>query len=191
MLGNALDTEGRRQVEAMRVLDLACGPNKTAGAVGLDSNPRVHPDVLHDLDVFPYPFEDGSFDRIVCYNGLEHLARPLDVLREVARLGVDGAIFYFSTPHFTSPDAYTDPTHRHAFTSRSFDYLVSGTQLSELNYADAGFEKVSVRVDFIGLPPLLRGVVRRLANRDLLTYERRWAYVFPAHQLHVTLRVRK
>lgn len=175
----------------MRVLDLACGPNKMPGTIGLDSNPRVHPDVLHDLDIFPYPFEDGSFDRIVCYNGIEHVERPLQVLREIHRLGVDGATVYFATPHFTSPDAYTDPTHRHAFTSRSFDYLIPGTQLAELDYADAGFEKASIRVDFIGLPRLLRGIVSRLANRDLLTYERRWAYLFPAHQLHVNLKVRK
>lgn len=175
----------------MRVLDLACGPNKTPGSVGLDSNPRVHPDVLHDLDVFPYPFENESFDRIICINGIEHVARPLEVLREMARLGVNGAIVYMTTPNFSSPDAYTDPTHRHAFTSRSFDYLIPGTQLAELDYADAGFEKVSVRVDFIGLPRLLRGIVSRLANHDLLTYERRWAYLFPAHQLHVTLKVRK
>ena len=175
----------------MRVLDLACGPNKTPGSVGVDSNRRVNPDVVHDLDTFPYPFKDDSFDRIVCYNGIEHLADPLAVLRELARIGVDGALVEMSTPHFTSPDAYTDPTHRHALTSRSFDYLITGTQLAQLDYDDAHFEKVSVKIDFIGLPRILRGFVSRLANRDLLTYERRWAYIFPAHQLHFVLRVKK
>ena len=175
----------------MRILDLACGPSKTPGAIGVDSNPRVNPDVLHDLDVFPYPFPDGSFDRIVCYNGIEHFARPLDVLRECARIGVNGGIVHITTPHFTSPDAYTDPTHRHAFTSRSFDYLIGGTQLAQLDYDDACFEKVTVTVDFICLPRGLRGVISRMANRDLLTYERRWAYLFPAHQLLVTLRIKK
>jgi SAM-dependent methyltransferase len=175
----------------MRVLDLACGPNKTPGSVGVDSNTRVSPDVVHDLDVFPYPFADDSFDRIVCWNGIEHLADPLAVLCEIARIGANGAIVEISTPHFTSADAHTDPTHRHALASRSFDYLIAGTQLSGFDYEDARFEKVSVKVDFIGLPPILGRLVRRLANRDLLTYERRWAYVFPAHQLHFTLRVRK
>ncbi len=175
----------------MRVLDLACGPNKTPGSIGVDSNSRVNPDVLHDLDVFPYPFENSSFDLIVCHNGIEHLANPLAVMRELARIGADGAVVEINTPHFTSPDAYTDPTHRHALTSRSFDYLIAGTELAQLDYQDAHFEKISARVDFIGLPRLLRRLISRLANRDLITYERRWGYIFPAHQLHFVLRVKK
>lgn len=175
----------------MRSLDLACGPTKALGAVGIDSNARVNPDVLHDLDSFPYPFADDSFDRIVCYNGIEHLAQPLEVLKEVARIAVNGAEVEIATPHFTSPDAYTDPTHRHALTSRSFDYLISGTELFMLDYADAAFEKVSVRVTFIDLPPVLSRVVSRAANGNLLRYERRWAYLFPAHQLLFNLRVVK
>jgi SAM-dependent methyltransferase len=175
----------------MRILDLACGPSKVEGAIGVDSNPRVEPDVLHDLDVIPYPFPDDSFDKIVCYNGIEHLARPLEVLQECARIGVNGGVVYLTTPHFTSPDAYTDPTHRHAFTSRSFDYLIQGTELVQFDYAKPCFEKVSIKVDFIALPRGVRGIIRRLANHDLLTYERRWAYLFPAHQMFVTLRIRK
>lgn len=175
----------------MRTLDLACGPSKTPGAVGIDSNSRVNPDVLHDLDSIPYPFPDDAFDRVVSYNGIEHLARPLEVLKEIARIAVNGADVEFTTPHFTSPDAYTDPTHRHALTSRSFDYLVPGTDLFMLDYADARFEKISVRVTFVDLPPVLRRIVPWLANRDLRTYERRWAYLLPAHQLHFALRVSK
>ena len=175
----------------MRVLDIACGQSKTPGAIGIDSNPRVAPDVLHDLDATPYPFADDSFDKIVCYNGIEHLARPLEVLQEISRIAVSGAIVEITTPHFTSPDAYTDPTHRHALTSRSFDYLIDGTDLFQLDYADAHFDKVSVHLSFINLPPILSRVIPWLANRDLLTYERRWAYLVPGHQLLFRLRVRK
>ncbi len=175
----------------MSTLDLACGPRKSPGSIGIDSNPRARPDVLHDLDEFPYPFHDDSFDRVVCLNGMEHLREPLSVLAELARICCNGAIVEISTPHFTSPDAYTDPTHRHAFTSRSFDYLVPGTDLYDLRYAEVRYEKISVTVDFLDLTRITRCIIPRLANRDLLGYERHWAYLFPAHQLHFRLRVVK
>lgn len=175
----------------MTTLDLACGPTKELDSIGIDSNPRVNPDVIHDLDTVPYPFPDNYFDRVVCYNGIEHFERPLDVLAEVARISTNGAEVKISTPHFSSPDAYTDPTHLHALTSRSFDYLIAGTELFTLDYYGAKFEKVSVEVTFIGLPPLVRRLLPWWINRHLLTYERHWAYLAPAHQLIFHLKVRK
>ena len=48
----------------MRILDVGCGVNKLAGAIGLDRNPASRADVLADLDHFPYPFRDSSFDKL-------------------------------------------------------------------------------------------------------------------------------
>ena len=178
-------------VEVARTLDLGCGMDKEPGAIGLDSNPRVKPDVLHDLDHVPYPFPDDFFDRVVCRNVIEHVEQPLRVLAELSRISRSGALIELSTPHFSSPDAFTDPTHLHALTSRSFDYLVPGTQLFDLSYGDVTFEKVSILLTFIDLPRGLQRIVPRLANRNLLRYERRWTYLFPAHQMLVKLRVVK
>ena len=41
------------------VLDIGCGSAKFPGAVGLDISADTDADVVHDLDVFPYPIEDG------------------------------------------------------------------------------------------------------------------------------------
>jgi len=37
----------------------------------LDFSPDAKPDVIHDLEVLPYPFEDNSFDEIHAYEVLE------------------------------------------------------------------------------------------------------------------------
>lgn len=58
---------------AREILDLGCGTRKREGAIGVDKIPSVA-DILHDLDCFPYPFEDSSFDEIHLDNVLEHLA---------------------------------------------------------------------------------------------------------------------
>ena len=43
-----------------RVLDVGCGSKKYPGAVGLDLSADTDADVVHDLDAFPYPLEDGE-----------------------------------------------------------------------------------------------------------------------------------
>ena len=49
--------------ERMKILDVGCGIHKYPGAIGVDRNPASRADVICDLDHFPYPFADSSFDR--------------------------------------------------------------------------------------------------------------------------------
>ncbi|MHB8641259.1 MAG: class I SAM-dependent methyltransferase, partial [Candidatus Acidiferrales bacterium] len=56
------------------ILDLGCGSKKRPGATGVDINPASGADVIHDLDVVPYPFESSTADEIYLDNVLEHLA---------------------------------------------------------------------------------------------------------------------
>src|ERR1700726_3329700 len=46
--------------------------------VTLDSDPSCKPDVVHDLEVMPYPFEDERFDECNAYDVLEHMGRQGD-----------------------------------------------------------------------------------------------------------------
>ena len=58
----------------MRILDVGCGIRKQPGSIGLDRNPASRADVLADLDRCPYPFADGSFDRLTAIHVVEHLS---------------------------------------------------------------------------------------------------------------------
>ena len=64
----------------MRVLDVGCGLHKQPGAIGIDRNPASRADVLADLDHFPYPFRDSSFDRVTAIHVIEHVS---DVIRTI------------------------------------------------------------------------------------------------------------
>ena len=44
-------------------------------------------------------------------------------MNEIGRVTADGAIVEGATPHFSSSGSYADPTHRHHFACRTFDYL--------------------------------------------------------------------
>ena len=102
------------------ILDVGCGQNKVVGAIGIDSNSRSHADVIHDLGIFPYPFENDRFDEIVCRHVLEHVPDVIGLITELHRITKAGGRLKIVTPHYTNPDWATDPTHRNHFNSYSF-----------------------------------------------------------------------
>ena len=102
-----------------RLLDLGCGPGHMTRRIarwfssrGLD--PR-HSIVAADISAAgfqateapfveadfskPLPFDDASFDLIVCVEVIEHLTRPYDFLAEVRRVLKSDGVFVVSTPN--------------------------------------------------------------------------------------------
>jgi ubiquinone/menaquinone biosynthesis C-methylase UbiE len=116
----------RPEVSPMKILDIGCGTHKTAGAIGLDSNPRTDADVIHDLNRVPYPFPDNSFDLIIANQVIEHVDDVLAVVAELYRIARPGALIRLDTPHYSDIASYTDPTHKHHLTTESFAYFTGG-----------------------------------------------------------------
>ena len=111
------------RVSKERILDVGCGINKLPGAVGLDRNPRSRADVLADLDSFPYPFRDSSFDRLQAVHVVEHVADVMRTMEEFHRLVRPGGSVFIVTPHYTDFSSFCDPTHRWHLNSFSFRYF--------------------------------------------------------------------
>ena len=99
------------------ILDIGCGIEKHPGAVGLDISADTDADIVHDLDVFPYPIEDGSSTRSCCRTSSSTSREPIRVFEELHRVARPGARIQLRTPHFSSVLAYCDPTHRHYFST--------------------------------------------------------------------------
>ena len=168
------------------VLDIGCGSAKFPGAVGLDISANTDADIVHDLDVFPYPIEDGSFDQILMQDVIEHVAQPIRVFEELHRIARPGARIQLRTPHFSSVLAYGDPTHRHYFST------VAIRSLGEprfAHYTDVRFREVHVTLD-LWLPFRLTGIAA-LANRYQLPYESYFAFRFPTMNIRAEFEVIK
>lgn len=133
-----------------RVLDIGCGTNKTAGAIGMDVNPRTAADVIHDLDARPYPFEDDWFDEIICRHVIEHVNDPVTVMSELHRITRPGGVIKIVAPHWTNPDFATDLTHRNHLNSYSFRNLIEGREVFTF-YTDVRFQQRLVHVSILKL----------------------------------------
>jgi SAM-dependent methyltransferase len=169
-----------------KVLELGCGQKKIVPhSTSVDLNPRSRADVIHDLNRFPYPFADDSFDLVIAEHVLEHLDNVIAVVEEVHRICRPHALFCVEVPHFSNAEFFTDPTHRHAFSTRSFDYFVPGTDLNAFRYSEVTFRKRRASVSG------LNRHVERWVNRHLWFYERRMAFVYPASVIRFELEVIK
>jgi SAM-dependent methyltransferase len=169
------------------VLNLGSGRKRLPDAINVDRTAATAPDVVHDLDVRPWPFEDNRFDEVLAFDVIEHLDNVVSVMEEVHRICRDGARIEITVPHFSSGNAFTDPTHRHFFSRYSFHYFEGSHEFGF--YSEARFEVR--RANLIFTPGLVNRLVSRLANRYPRAYERRWAWMFPAWFVSFELRVQK
>jgi SAM-dependent methyltransferase len=166
-----------------RALDIGAGTaERLPGAVRLDASRAVRPHVVADLDE-GLPFRDGSFDRVGAYDVVEHVADLVALVAEVHRVLAPGGVFAVTTPHFSSANAYTDPTHRRALGLRSFDYFEAGDPLGF--YSSARFRKRRATLFFHGR--VAGRAMAALARRWPDLYERRLAWIFPAWFIHFDL----
>jgi SAM-dependent methyltransferase len=141
-------------VTTRRILDVGCGRNKVVGATGLDRFLVEGVDVVHDLEIFPYPFETDCFDEIHARHVIEHVESVSRFLDELHRIARPGARLYINTPHYSYSNSWRDPTHRWHFSAYSFEYFEIGHPADY--YAGSGkFRIVSVRVTMLNLWRLL------------------------------------
>lgn len=96
-------------------LNLGCGDCKLDGWVNVDKYTHFEPDVVHDLEEFPWPFEDDAAEELLLNHVLEHLGQETDVflgiMKELYRVCRTGATVRIHVPHPRHDDFITDPTH--------------------------------------------------------------------------------
>ena len=164
----------------MIILDLGCGNKRRPGTIGVDFSSRFEPDVIHDLNEFPYPFEGGSVDKIFLDNVLEHLENPLRVMEEIHRITKSGAEVVVVVPYFRSRWAAIDMTHKTLFTVDSFAYFDPTNEIcTRYDYTDARFTikkrvfNEEVKSNFV------KEFLVKLANRFPNSYENLLSHLIP------------
>ena len=126
-------------------LNLGSGGRPMEGWTNVDRADIPGVDVVHDLDVLPWPWDDGTVQQAVAQDVFEHVGDPIGFMTESHRILGTGGDLLIKSPHFRHQDAYTDPTHRRFCTPHTWDYWIKGTPLRERHgpaYGDVDFELV-------------------------------------------------
>ena len=132
------------------ILDVGCGVNKYPGAIGLDRNLNTSADVIADLDHFPFPFRDNSFQEVRVIHVIEHVSDVIRSMEEFHRLLAPGGRLIIVTPHYTDFSSFCDPTHRWHLNSFSMRYF--GQDHGGFGYySRARFREISTRVRLLAL----------------------------------------
>jgi SAM-dependent methyltransferase len=134
------------------IVNLGCGKTRIPGSIGVDRiKIENYVDVVHDLDVVPYPFNSSSVDEIHFYHVLEHLHDPVRKLEELFRILKPGGVLYMRVPHFSSMGAFTDLTHIRPFGYSSFDCFESNNYYHF--YTSANFKILKKEIKYFGQYP--------------------------------------
>src|SRR5947207_11311388 len=84
----------------LRILELGCGQVKRCpNSVTVDRSSDTVADIIHDLDTFPYPFDDNEFDIVIAEHVVEHLIDLVSVVEELHRILKPGGRLYVEVPH--------------------------------------------------------------------------------------------
>jgi SAM-dependent methyltransferase len=106
--------------------------------VTLDRNPDCKPDVVHDLEYLPYPFQDNEFDEIHAYGVLEHLSDQGDYksffaqFSEFYRILKPEGLLFAIVPNDMHAQQWGDPSHRRAINAVTLEFL------NQANYEQCG-----------------------------------------------------
>ena len=96
-------------------LNLGCGKKYIDGWVNVDFYDDSKCDVKHDLEKFPWPWEDGSVSEIEIIHTLEHLGADwkvyIKILQEMYRISEDDATINVHVPSPWHWNYISDPSH--------------------------------------------------------------------------------
>ena len=120
----ALQLVDARLPRGSKILDVGCGPGETAAMLmqhgyhvwGLDiaesmvrcARERCRADRFQVGDIEAMPFQDGTFDCVVCLGVLEYLDADAVALSEIERVLKPGGRAVVSTPSASSPFYHMD-----------------------------------------------------------------------------------
>jgi SAM-dependent methyltransferase len=134
--------------ETIRVLDVGSGLNKYQGkagdtVIGMDLFNAGSADVIHDINIFPYPFPDNYFDMVWVHHSFEHMDDAYDIkehksnqikaVEEFWRITKPGGKVMIFVPHWSSFVTWGHIDHRRGYgfgTFNMFDISNKGEQVN-------------------------------------------------------------
>tara|TARA_B100000886_G_C20366290_1_gene467472 strand:+ start:178 stop:741 length:564 start_codon:yes stop_codon:yes gene_type:complete len=104
-------------------INLGSGTNIKEGYINIDFKKSDGCEIVHNLNLFPWPIENESCTEVLAENVLEHLDNFILAMEEIHRICQDNALVKISVPYWNSSFAYIDPTHKRGFHELTFSFF--------------------------------------------------------------------
>jgi hypothetical protein len=99
--------------KVLKRINLGSGRSKEKNFLNVDKNSKVNPDIVVDLNTFPWPFKDDEFGHILAKDSIQYLGNTqedfIKVLKEMYRISENGALWEIQVPHWRCDIALDDP----------------------------------------------------------------------------------
>ena len=96
-------------------LNLGFGNKIYDGYVNVNKFDLYNVDIQHDLEKFPYPFDDNSVEEIILSHVPEHIGQDpnifIKILKEFYWISKNQALIIIAVPHPRHENFLSDPTH--------------------------------------------------------------------------------
>ncbi len=172
-----------------KYLNLGCGDLYFEGWVNLDYDKKKRVDIIWDLNKYPYPFKNNSFDLIYCSHILEHVNDIFRCLKELRRIIKPGGIIHIRVPHFSYGQSYADLTHKRFFGAMTFRQLIKGDFKEDFS----DFEIIEEKLNFLSTAyPTINKIFGWFFNNiNWIFYERFLCWILPITEVEIKIKVNK
>lgn len=174
-------------LNGISVLDIACGIAKHENAWGIDIVAFDGVDQVVDLNSYPWDLPSDHFTKIYAISIIEHVQSIPLFMNEIHRVAKIGAIVEIVTPHFTSVDSYTDPTHLWHLGCKWHEIIIS----SYLKKSVLQFEHMKTEISFYERNMFNRIVRFIIKSVGIDWWEKRLSFIFRGQDIKTILRVIK
>jgi len=180
-------------------LNLGAGGTDSSGRYSIDHLELPGVDIVADLNLSLDDIPDNSVSEIYTSHTLEHITNFIPLMRELHRMIMPDGRIEVVVPHFSSPAAFSDPTHVRFFGLYSMYYFVDGkdqppTRTIPYYYTDIRFKVQSAEIRFLRWGSRIRSrlapFMTRFWNksfRRLNFYENHLVYLYPADEIRYVL----
>lgn len=139
---------------------------------------KIKVDIVADLNIYPWPFKDNTFEEIQAYGIIEHLENKIKPFQELRRIAKNGCKISIHVPH-RSGEWTSDPTHYHCYS------YTTGERIAEMYR----FKLISSKIKHSSYPILK--FMNYLVNIKPKLYEFAFANIFPSEELQWEFKVIK
>ncbi len=127
----------------------------------VDINPRHEPTHVHDLNKYPWPYEDSMFDEVHAYELLEHLGNQGDYkayfacFQEIWRILKPGGWLCGTSPGLKSGWLWGDPGHTRVISRETFAFLSQREYVAQVGKTAMTDYRFCYKGDFQIIPNLM------------------------------------